>query len=651
MPKVEIPLKLLDNQKNVIKDIRNYMAGRAEGFSRDESLLEELLKCTFAFYFLKKEGMKQISSKDSAEKIAKIYHKAFSGICKKNEDLFHDFKQILISPSNIKFIHNSLLKISKIKNNKDDLIGDMYEVFIGNSHRGQEGQYFTPHVAVNALISIIEPKLTDIIIDPACGAGGFLYESIIHMGSDKALPSNIHGIDKDSYLARLAKLRLTILFSDDFHIHSADSLTWNSPIFKKTETSELLGKYDLCLTNPPFGKRIVSLSERDKNKFELAHKWKYNIISDNFTKTDTISKNTAPQILFVERALSLVKEGGKIGIVLPESMISNTNTRYVVNFILNHATPIAVIGMPEDLFKISGKGGTHTKVCLLVIRKEKRKENESPEIFMAEAKRCGHDSRGKKIPLNDIPEIIEKYKKYKKDNLINHECLGFTIKLKDIRNYVLAPRYYNPENLNLLDNLKNTHHMFKIGDLVSRNILEIKTGDEIGKLSYGTGEIPFIRTSDISNWEIKSDPKHLVSEDTYRNYSEKQDVREGDILMVRDGTYLIGTSAMVTSYDTKILYQSHLLKIRVKPNSYFDNYLFLAALSSNPVRKQIKSFSFTIDIIDSLGDRIKDVIIPIPKNKKINKKISETVKKSINDRIEARELAKIAREEIISLTI
>ena len=113
--------------------------------------------------------------------------------------------------------------------------------------------------------------------------------------------------------------------------------------------------------------------------------------------------------------------------------------------------------------------------------------------------------------------------------------------------------------------------------------------------------------------------------------------------MVRDGTYLIGTCAFVSQYDTEIVYQSHIYKIRVNPNNLFDNYLLLAVLSSQPVVAQIKSMSFTQDIIDTLGDRIYDIILPIPNSLERRKEISSMVKKVIEDRVEARELARKAR--------
>ena len=55
-------------------------------------------------------------------------------------------------------------------------------------------------------------------------------------------------------------------------------------------------------------------------------------------------------------------------------------------------------------------------------------------------------------------------------------------------------------------------------------------------MAYGTGSIPFIRTSGLSNWEIKADAKHGVSQVIYDDYMSGSQVEANDILMVRDGT-------------------------------------------------------------------------------------------------------------------
>jgi type I restriction enzyme M protein len=214
---------------------------------------------------------------------------------------------------------------------------------------------------------------------------------------------------------------------------------------------------------------------------------------------------------------------------------------------------------------------------------------------------------------------------------------------------ILAPRYYDPEVSIAMQQLEKSHTFKPVGDLVNEGIIAITTGDEVGKAAYGTGEIPFVRTSDISNWEIKADPKHCVSEAVYKEYKKRQDVRTNDILMVRDGTYLIGATAIITKYDEKILYQSHILKIRVLKPELMNPFLLLALLSSDPVLAQIKSKRITQDIIDTLGDRLLDVLLPIPNSKATSKKVSEMVQRSIEERMEAKELAKQARSLIVSV--
>ncbi len=634
------------NQKAVIRDVRNYLAGQVIGITRDEGLLEEVLKCTFCHVQIQRQRkVLHDASRHAAEQIAHLYREAFRAICSEFPDLFGGDQDIRLEPDHILYIHRSLSSLDLLDPSRD-LIGDIYEAFIGSGYRGQEGQFFTPKNAVKALVALVAPSGTDTVIDPACGAGGFLLEAARSMGAAPAeLAQRIFGIDKDDYLARLARLHLAIQFGMRFPIECADSLAWSGNGFDRSAIRDMRGTFSVVLTNPPFGARIVALVGDGRREFSLARKWVLPRNQQRYLPTAQFVNNPPPQVLFVERCISLLAENGRLGIVIPESVLSNMSHRHVVQYILDHATPIAVIGMPESLFKTSGKGGTHTKVCLLVL--EKRRPAAGHQIFMAEAKWCGHDSRGQDIPKDDLPAIVAKYFAVQRGEQIEPDYTGFLVPMEAVKDLVLAPRFYNPEPMQVMNDLRQTHDFYRIGDLLRDGYLTITTGDELGKLAYGSGDIPFVRTSDISNWEIKVDPKHCVSEDTYRRYAKKQDVRDGDILMVRDGTYLIGTCAMVSRYDTRIIFQSHIYKIRVNPSAPFDNYLLLAALSSAPVVGQIRAMSFTQDIIDSLGDRIKDIIVPIPKEKETKERISRMVKQVVDDRIEARELARRARLEIV----
>lgn len=617
-------MKLFMNQKEILREIRNYLAGRVVGITRDELLLEEVLKCTIIKVILDHERIEFRSKEELAIK----YHQKFREVVKEFPNIFKN-SEILLGIEEIAFLQEKLSLIN-LKEMPRDFFGDAYEAFIGSNYRGQEGQFFTPLNAVDLLVNITQPKANDFILDPACGAGGFLVASLSYIkNKENTVNKNIYGIDKDQFLSEITKVRLAVQFQKIFNIFCGDSLNGEATFEKFRLNSN---KFDLILTNPPFGSKIIALAEENKKKYALAHKWKWGKDQKVYTKTDKFVKNVPPQILFLERCISLLSDKGKLGIVLPESVISSPKYRYVAQYILDNCTPDAIIGMPEELFKTSGKGGTHTKVCLVVLRKVKC--NPGHKIFMAEAKWCGHDSRGKTIPYDDIPAIIENYKNL---NKMKRTRLGFLVSVKKIKDNILAPRYYFIDHEDYFKDLKISNYLIKIKDLINKGYIQIKTGDEVGKLLYGTGPIPFVRTSDLSNWEIKVDPKHLVDENVYQKYKKKQDVKEGDILMVKDGTYLIGTSAMVTKLDKKILYQSHLYKIRVLPNAPFDNYLFLALLSSPFVRSQIKSQSFTQDIINSLGKRIEEIIIPLPKYENVKKDISDKIREVIEKKIKARE--------------
>lgn len=192
--------------------------------------------------------------------------------------------------------------------------------------------------------------------------------------------------------------------------------------------------------------------------------------------------------------------------------------------------------------------------------------------------------------------------------------LGFWLSSSRLRNGIYIPKYYDPELAAEIQRLGRTHHLVVVGDLVRNGVIELATGDEIGSDAYGTGNIPFVRTSDISNWEIKTAPKLGVSEAVYQTYAAKQDVREKDILLVRDGTYLIGTNCFVTSVDAKLLYQSHILKVRVNGDGVVTPESFFLALNSDVVQRQIKSVQFTADIIDTIGGRFTEVVLPIPRD-------------------------------------
>ena len=181
--------------------------------------------------------------------------------------------------------------------------------------------------------------------------------------------------------------------------------------------------------------------------------------------------------------------------------------------------------------------------------------------------------------------------------------LAYTMSSRDIKNQIFIPKYYDPELKAQLMELSGSHDLRILGDLIDDGTISVQTGHEIGKMAYGTGNIPFVRTSDITNWEIKTIPKQGVSEEIYNQYAEKEDVQPGDILLVRDGTYLIGTNCIISEMDTPMIFQSHILKFRVNNKEVINPYLLFLAFNNPLVQRQIRNMQFTADIIDTLGNR------------------------------------------------
>ena len=173
--------------------------------------------------------------------------------------------------------------------------------------------------------------------------------------------------------------------------------------------------------------------------------------------------------------------------------------------------------------------------------------------------------------------------------------------------------------------------------LLPKKVISIKRGHEVGSKFYGLGNIPFVRTSDIVNWEIKVDPIKCIPEEIYEKYKKRQDIREWDILLVTDGTFLIGRTAIVTPFDKKIVIQSHIRRIRCLKRDVLHPYLLLYLLNTSIVQKQIKEKTFVQATISTVGNRLKEIVVPIPVDENEKREIIKKVQEIIELKIKAKE--------------
>ncbi|MFD2616536.1 restriction endonuclease subunit M [Terrilactibacillus laevilacticus] len=357
----------------------------------------------------------------------------FNEVKRRYSDVFEAEETIDLNPGSIVFFVGQLQELC-ITESERDVIGDAFEVFVSQALKGDEGQFFTPRNVIRMIVEIVDPDENTMVIDPSCGTGGFLIESLRYVWNkidEKAVKlgwserrideekqyvatSYFRGIDKDSFVAKVTKAYMAIIGDGRGGIFCENSLepvkNWSSKCQDKID----LGKFDLVLTNPPFGSKIPIKEEEILKQFNLGYKWKFDKKEDTWEKQNILNnkgktKGVAPQILFIERCIQFLKIGGKLGIVLPDGIYGNDKLGYIRQFIKNNMKILAIIDIPKETFQPN----TSTKTTVLIAEKIKEGIDipEEHNVFMAICETCGHNRRGELIDEDDISLVSSLYKK------------------------------------------------------------------------------------------------------------------------------------------------------------------------------------------------------------------------------------------------
>jgi len=587
----------------------------------------------------------------------------------KYKDIIGKDEKINLNQELVYLVVKELQNISLLHSSRD-ILSDAFEIFVSKILKDEGGQFFTPFNVIKFMVNYLNPEIDHKILDPACGHGGFLLESkdLLWLKIEKkykekeknievkkyGVISNLYGIDKDSFLVKLCKLYLEILSGEKSYIFCEDSLDIKR---YQAEAGKIIknNSFDYIITNPPFGSKIPINDKSILSHYELGHIWKNT--RNKWVMQSKLVKQQPPQILFIERCVQLLKDGGKLGIVLPEGIFGNPTDRYIWEYLNSNGQILGIISLDQNTFQPY----TCNKTSILFFQKLKNVP-EDYKIDFAVVDNIGHDKDGKVLyKLNK-----DGSKKLDSDGnpIINDELLDLHLKLTDgedfdyfknqkifkikrcqIKNEIFIPSYYTGVEKTLKSlSTKSDIILTTFTELIKQNIIYtnkngyLPRGDEIGSHVYGLGGIPFIRTSEIHNWEVNLDSNKKTSEEVYELYKDKQNIEAGDILLVKDGgPNLIGKTAYITELDTKIIIQSHIYQIKaLKNDKAIDSYLLLYLINLDIVQKQIQAITFVQGTIATIGNRIMEVALPLPSDINKRKKISNYVKEIIEKKIEIR---------------
>jgi len=575
--------------------------------------------------------------------------------------IFEQGEDITLDAKSVAWVVGQLERGSLLTTDTD-VVGDAFEVFAESKLVGEKGEFFTPRGVVKLALALADPKPEETICDPACGSGGFLIHAMKHVwegmerdprwrgarGLKEAKRTmaqrTIFGIDKESDLVRIAKAYMAISGDGRSNVVFANSLLPPSELGDSAGPAFLEGddgalrQFDCILTNPPYGATV-------KVKRDVA---KHFVLGRSRGKPC----ERDPYVLFVERCLEMLKEGGTLAIVLPETAFHAPATKYIRDFVMSRGSVAAVVDLPHNTFRPH----CNAKTNLLVLKKGAPPPG--GDVVMATTEEMGHDHNGRPLlrpetgePWDDLSVVMEE--------LSEPGAEGN-------RHVFLVPREATIEAGNLVPSYHRSllnpprapkgRRGVRLGDLVEEGVVAAWDGHGSPSSSEkGGGKIPYIRVSDIVNWELYRNPVSGVSREAFERLtrSASRTPEEGDVVFVRRGSYRIGTVAMVSPRDREMILTRELLTIRVKklgnPHAITPFYL-LALLSSEFVQRQMESKVFMDTTLPNIGDRWKELILPVHESRREAAEVHRRVETIMRGKWEAQDKIDALRPVMGGLT-
>jgi len=604
-----------------------------EGFSPQEAF-NEFIKVLFIKIKSEKEILLQKKFNISKEEYNEIMDGKNKGLKRRVENIFKqvkkDYKDIFnesdilnLKETTLAFVINNLQKINFTKIN-NDIKGIAFQKFIFSNQRGDRGQFLTPDPVIELAVNLIKPTTDDEIIDPACGTGGFLIHSLRYIknnskDSKRISCKKLSGTEISPSVVKLAKIRMVLEGDGHGEIINADSL---SDLEKLNQIGDK--KFDLVLTNPPFGTQGKITDKTYLRRFELGHVWKNK--RDSFFCSDKLQNAQTPEILFIERCLSLLKENGKLAIVLPDGVLENKTSRYVREFIKNKSKILAVVSLPSKTFI---PHGTAIKTSIIFLQKKENKlSKEDYKIFFSIIEKIGYegnkngtpvfkeDGKGGHILDEDITRVIELFNKFQSSLLKEQNNLGFIRKFSELEDRLDA-EFYKPEFKELVKTLLDK------GAVPLNQVVEIKS-KKAEILKNPNKEINYIEITNINPTfsEIVSSQKIKVSEAPSRATYE---LNEGNII-----TAVAGISTGTKNHATAIVTKEYKRAIctngfRVLIPKKIDPYYLLYFLKSDFFLLQMLKYRIGAAIPSVIEEDLRKVLILIP-DEKTQKKIVDKMK-------------------------
>lgn len=320
-------------------------------------------------------------------------------------------------------ICKSFQDFSFVRSSKSDIYQMIFYNFANAFKRDESAQFLTPLPIIDFLVKIVNPRKNDTVLDPCCGIGDFLSLSYVNALEKpdewKLSDANVYGVDIDPNMIKLATLNMLLNGDGEAKLYykpDLGSILWKIAVGNPPELVELevdkqkdgqwdnwsdktkLMGFDVVLTNPPFGedRAFRPANEFEKKVIETYELW-------NVVGGDSIDKG----LIFLENAYRMLKIGGRMGIVVSNSISSINKYACVREWLMKKMRIVAVFDLPPNVF---AETGVNTSIIIAYKPDGGRLQkliDSNYSIFARDIKSVGYEKRTSKrnVVFNPVYKI------------------------------------------------------------------------------------------------------------------------------------------------------------------------------------------------------------------------------------------------------
>jgi type I restriction enzyme M protein len=475
--------------------------------------------------------------------------------------LFRDiFKDAFLPYRDPETLNMFLKEINWFTYSHSEDLGDAFEYLLSvMSSQGDAGQFRTPRHIIDFIVSVVDPKKDETILDPACGTAGFLissYKHILNQNAEKNpgdkltsdekkdLMNQIVGYDISPDMVRLSLVNMYLHGFPEPHIYEYDTLT---------DEGRWDDSFDVIMANPPFMSPKGGI--RPHKRFSI--------------------QANRSEVLFVDYIAEHLNPDGRAGVIVPEGIIFQSGNAYkALRKMLVDNYLFCVVSLPAGVF--NPYSGVKTSILFM----DKTLAKQTDKILFVKIENDGFDlgAQRREIAGSDFPQALINVKTY-----LQSVRNGKEFNIADAPNMLLVSKSQLAENGEYNFSLER----YKTQELRQTKWPMVELGSVCVQITDGSHfspettqqGYPYITVKDLEQGHIDFNECKQIDQASYlRLVKSGCNPKRGDVLFSKDGT--IGKTALI-DFDRDFVVLSSLSIITPNGNMVLPKYIYLILSSEN----------------------------------------------------------------------